>query len=157
MGWIIDIVGKIKYINGMMKNFNQDELAKYLQAQADVRFALLYGSLARGQANPLSDLDVAVFFQNDLTEEQMGERQIDITCDLMRLFRINEVDVTILNLASPFLCFQVIKYGKLLKCVEKNEFFRFKSRTLGRYQDIKPMYDLYARAAIRNLQRGARD
>jgi predicted nucleotidyltransferase len=113
--------------------------------------------MARDKANPLSDLDVAVFFKNDLTQEQMGKRQIEITCNLMSLFKINNVDVTILNLASPFLRFQVLKYGKLLKCVEKNEFFSFKSNAMGRYQDIKPMYDLYARAAIQNLQRGPHD
>lgn len=138
----------------MMKRINLDKLVKYLQSQPDIRFALLYGSTAKGKANPLSDLDIAIFFQKDLNQDQMGERQIEITCDLMSLFKINNVDVTILNLASPFLCFQVLKYGKLLKCVEKSEFFFFKSIAIGRYQDIKPMYDLYARAAIRNLQRG---
>ena len=93
--------------------------------------------------------------KSGLTREKMGERQIEITCDLMRLFGINHVDVTILNLASPFLCFQVLKYGKLLKCVQESEFFFFKSRAIGRYHEVKPMYNFYARKAIRDLQRRA--
>jgi uncharacterized protein YutE (UPF0331/DUF86 family)/predicted nucleotidyltransferase len=135
----------------MMKNIDLDSLIDYFKGHPDIRFALLYGSLAKGKANPLSDLDVAVFFQNGLTREHLGDRQIEITCDLMNRFRINRVDVTILNLASPFSRFQVIKYGQLLKCIDKNEFFLFKSRVLGEYQDIKPMYDLYARSAINKM------
>jgi len=128
-------------------------LQEYFNKQKDVTFAMLYGSVAKNKVTPLSDLDVAVFFCQEMNQEQMGEMQIEITCDLMNLCEMNNIDVTILNLASPFLKFQVIKSGQLLKCRNKNEFYGFKARVLGEYQDIKPMFDMYADATIQSFKR----
>jgi len=138
----------------MNGHFKKDDLIKYFQARDNIRFALLYGSAARGKMGPLSDLDTAVFFTPDLNEQKMAEEQLTITCDLMKLCRLNNIDVTILNLSSPFLTYQVFKYGTVLKCSSEKEFYSFKAKTLGRYQDIKPMYELYAKAAMERLQRG---
>ena len=127
-------------------------LHDYFNKQKDVRFALLYGSLARGKVTPLSDLDVAVFFCPVMNQEQLSERQIEITCDLMSLCGMNNIDVTILNLATPFLKFQIIKYGQLLKCLDQREFCGFKTKVLGEYQDIKSMFDMYAKATIQSFK-----
>jgi hypothetical protein len=60
----------------------------------------------------------------------------------------------ILNLANPFLRFQVIKYGSLIYVKDEKVFYKFKADSLGRYQDIKPMYDLYDTVAENSLREG---
>jgi hypothetical protein len=64
------------------------------------------------------------------------------------------VDVIVLNWANPFLRYQVIKYGRLIYAKDVKVFYKFKAASLGRYQDIKPMYELYDRVAEVNLRRG---
>lgn len=53
----------------------QDKMAAYLAAQADVVIAYLFGSVARGDATLQSDVDVAVLLEEDKSERQQIERQ----------------------------------------------------------------------------------
>jgi predicted nucleotidyltransferase len=57
-------------------------LTAYLAGQRDVLAAYLYGSVARGQANGLSDVDVAVLFAADLDRETIAERQVSLMTEL---------------------------------------------------------------------------
>lgn len=132
----------------------QQKLRAFFASQPDIEFALIFGSVAAGRNNLLSDLDVAVYFSGEKDSLDLGERQIDIICALMRICKISRVDAVILNLADPFLSFQVIKYGRLVFAADERAFYKFKIFSLGRYQDIRSMYELYNRAAAINLRRG---
>lgn len=138
----------------MKSKTKEKKLRDYFAEQDDVEFAILFGSAASGRTTPMSDIDVGVFFKDGLEALNLGERQIDITCAVMKLYHLNQVDVVVLNLANPFLRFQVIKYGRLIYAKDEKEFYKFKATSLGRYQDIKPMYDLYEKKAENNLRRG---
>jgi predicted nucleotidyltransferase len=39
-----------------------EALKNYFQKRKDIAFAFLYGSQAKGNATPLSDVDIAVYF-----------------------------------------------------------------------------------------------
>ncbi len=132
----------------------EQELKNYFVRQDDIEFALIFGSIASGRDTPLSDIDIAVYFKEGRGILELGERQIDIICAVMRICKINRVDVVVLNLANPFLRFQVIKYGRLIYAKDKKVVYKFKAASLGRYQDIKPMYELYNRVVEINLRRG---
>ncbi len=45
-----------------MKTNLKEELKKYFNQRKDIAFAFLYGSQAKGNANKLSDVDIAVYF-----------------------------------------------------------------------------------------------
>lgn len=137
--------------------FNEEQVKKvknYFVRQDDVSFALVFGSVATGRDTPISDIDIAVYFKEKKEALRLGERQIDCICALMRICKFSKVDVVVLNLANPFLGFQVIKYGRLIYAEDVRVFYKFKAAALGRYQDIRQMYDLYDRAAETNLRRG---
>ena len=138
-----------------MKNNTKDvELKNYFASQGDIEFALLFGSAASGRVSAISDIDVGVYFRGRKDKLEIGERQIEITCKIMQLYHINRVDVVVLNLANPFLCFQVVRYGRLLYAKDEKGFYKFKADSLGRYQDIKPMYDLYDSVTENSLRNG---
>ena len=59
----------------------------------------------------------------------------------------------VLNTAHPFLKFQAVKYGRLLYVKDEKMFYCFKANTLGEYQDIRPMYDLYDKMTRNNLMK----
>lgn len=130
-------------------------LRDYLAQQRDVDFSLLFGSLASGRDNPLSDIDIGVYLKSGKDILELGQRQIELTCGVMRLCRLNNVDIVVLNIANPFLRFQILKYGRLLYAQDEKHFFKFKAASLARYQDIKPMYDLYNRIAAMSLREGS--
>ena len=130
------------------------ELKNYFAQQDDVEFALIFGSVAQEKDSRISDIDVAVYFREGEDILKLGDRQIDIICAVMKLCKISRVDVVILNLANPFVKFQVIKYGRLLYARDEKVFYKFKAVSLGMYQDIKSMDDLYERIAQISLRRG---
>ncbi len=76
-----------------------------------VRFAYLWGSRARGCAGPRSDYDIAV-------EMGRGSRRLeaflDLSADLSRVLRTDDVDVTLLDDANLEVRFLVQHTGRLL-------------------------------------------
>ncbi len=136
-----------------MVNFSEQLLKDYFAMQADIEFVLLFGSFASGRVSPMSDIDVALYFIGERSALELADRQIDITCALMRFCKINRVDVVILNTVHPFLKFQAVKYGRLLYGKDEKIFYRFKANALGAYQDIRPMYDLYDKMTKNNLMK----
>ena len=98
-------------MNDQFLQFNIDETSQYFSHQPDVVAAYLFGSVARGQATHLSDVDIAVLIDTGLGTENQLERQLSLLSDLER-FTKEEVQVTLLNHASPFLAYQVIRDGK---------------------------------------------
>ncbi len=138
----------------MRSILKEQELKDYFVKQEDVEFALLFGSLASGRVNPMSDIDIAVYFRDGNDALRMGDRQIEITCAVMSIYKVNRADVVVLNRANPFLRFQIMKYGRLFHAGDEKIFYRFKADSFGIYQDIKPMYHLYEITAERSLRRG---
>jgi len=102
----------------------------------------------------MSDIDIAVYFQGEKDALALGERQIDITCAVIRICKINRVDVIVLNKANPLLKFQALKYGRLIYSREEEMFYKFKTGALGQYQDMKPMRELYNKAVEVSLRKG---
>jgi predicted nucleotidyltransferase len=137
----------------MKSIFKEQELKDYFTLQKDIAFVLLFGSFASGRVNSMSDIDIAVYFTDEKDALKLGDRQIEIICAVMSICKVNRVDVVILNCASPFLKFQVIKYGRMFYAQDEKVFYRFKAVSLGIYQDIKPMYALYEKMTEISLRR----
>lgn len=131
------------------------ELKKYFEQQDDIQCAILFGSVALGKTTSMSDIDIGVYFDIIKDKLNAGERQIDITCKIMSLYRINRVDVVVLNFANPFLRFQVVKTGRLIYAKDKKEFYKFKAISFGRYQEIKPLYEQYNRLTEERIRRNS--
>ncbi len=126
-------------------------LTAYLAGQRDVLAAYLYGSVARGQANGLSDVDVAVLLTADLNREALVERQVVLMAELDR-FADREVQVTVLNDAPPSLACEVIRYGRLLCEPDPSARVAFEVRTMKRSFDIQPMLAAYDRELTKRIQ-----
>ncbi len=133
---------------------NLNEIKLFFADQPDIEFAVLFGSSASNKMSPLSDLDIAVFFNTDLNNLEMGNRQIEITAELMELLHINRIDIVILNIANPFLRYQVIKNGQLICSKDIKKYYHFKASSLSIYQERKPLYDLYNNSSEKKLRQG---
>ncbi len=79
-----------------------EAMAAYFAGKSDVVAAYLFGSAARGQADRLSDVDIAVLLDARLGAEESVERQLCIMGDLED-YASREVQVVVLNRAAPLL------------------------------------------------------
>ncbi len=128
-----------------------DGMTAYLAGQPDIDAAYLYGSVARGQANALSDVDIAVLLQPGLDAETAVERQLELTVALSR-FSDREVQVTLLNHAPPQLAYEVIRDARLLCERDALARVRFEVRTMKLYFDLLPALHAYDRALAQRIQ-----
>jgi predicted nucleotidyltransferase len=82
-----------------------EKLKEYFSQRKDIAFAFLYGSQAKGSANKLSDVDIAVYFYplerhpTEFEKEVFYDGENEIWGDLQKLLR-KEVELLVLNRVS---------------------------------------------------------
>jgi predicted nucleotidyltransferase len=104
-----------------------------------VALAYLYGSQARGDIGPLSDVDIAVLFQPDIASSDRSDRLLDLIGELMTVFKRSDVFVADLVNASPLLRHRVYRDGRLLYCADDRLRVKFLTEALRDYEDTRPL------------------
>ena len=125
------------------------KLHRFFKGEEPVVVAYLFGSMVKEAMGRLSDADVAVLVSKDC------HPTLDYHLHLMgRLAHIirRETDVVILNEAPPLLCYEVIKYGKVLYCRDERERVAFEERTLDEYLDMSRIEEEYLRCLLRSVE-----
>lgn len=125
------------------------ELHVFFSREEPVVVAYLFGSVAKGAAGRLSDVDVAVLLSEGY----------DLTLDY-RLYLMGELaeivgretDVVILNEVSPLLRYEVIKCGKILYCKDECERVTFEERTLDEYLDMGRIEREYLKCLLQGVR-----
>lgn len=130
---------------------DQAGLRAFLAAQPDVVAVYLFGSLAEGRATSRSDVDIAILLRDDAEAAVGGARHLQLIGDLER-FADREVDVVMLNRASPILQQQILQHGRLLYEGDQRARVEFEVRAGKIYADLKPMYDYFARALLQEIR-----
>jgi len=105
----------------------------YLKSHPKVIFSYLFGSLAKHQPLPLSDVDIAVYLKQG---SNFAECKLDILGQLMGILCTDEIDLVILNRADISLVMNIIKSKEII--VDKNPFERhlFESLIMRKYFDF---------------------
>jgi predicted nucleotidyltransferase len=91
-----------------------DKLKEYFKTRDDVAFAFLFGSYAKGIANRLSDVDIAVYFYPkqrhpiEYEEEVFYDNEDEIWADLESLLNM-EVELLVLNRVSASVAASAIR------------------------------------------------
>lgn len=122
------------------------KLKKFFENRKEVQFAILFGSLAKGMANALSDIDIAVMITPQFKDTFPYGYQATLTADLMQELKRNDVDVVILNNAPIALRYQVLRHGKFIYVQDKQAPIQFQIDTVNRYEDFKMIYRLHEEA-----------
>lgn len=119
--------------------------------QRYVLAAYLFGSLARDQAHPSSDVDIAVLFELGLDAVSSLESQMQFEQDL-ESYTGRPVQVTILNHSTLLLAYQVLRDGILLYERDQSERISFQVYTLKLYFDLQPRLESLNQAAIKRIK-----
>jgi len=109
------------------------EAVDYLESHPEVLFAYLFGGLARGKPQPLSDVDIAIYLR---TGKNVAEEKLEILGDLVTILQTDEIDLVVLNTAALALVMNIVKARKII--VDKDPFSRhiFESVTMRKYFDF---------------------
>lgn len=113
-------------------------LAEVLDPREEILEAYLFGSHARGQAQPHSDVDVAVYIDEGRAEDTGYGYRANLTTDLMAGLGFNDVDVVVLNRAPPLLYHRVLRDGVRLLARDLRATTTREGRAVSRYCDFVP-------------------
>lgn len=105
----------------------------------NVVLAYLYGSQVRGNASPLSDVDIAVLFRRDLDASERFRSLLDLMSDLATIFQRDDVNVLDLDESAPLLNNNVRLYGRVIFCSDEKAHADFMLHALQQYVDTEPM------------------
>jgi len=115
-----------------------EKIRATLELRPEVLEAYLFGSFARGEAGPTSDIDVAIFLDDALDASARGLLVAELTAELMRALGSNAVDVAALNGAAPLLYHRVLRDGERLFARDLEATTRREGQALSRYCDWVP-------------------
>jgi len=106
---------------------------EYLKKRSDIVFAYLFGGLAKGRPLPLSDVDIAVYFAENVNPVT---NKMEILGDLTAILQTDEIDLVVLNTASLPLKMRILQKKKTI--VDRDPFarHRYESLTMRSYFDF---------------------
>lgn len=110
-------------------------------------FAYLFGSYTKGNIREDSDIDVAIYLKDTMdTYEYLGIK-MDLSDRLKK-----EVDLVVLNDATPLLKYEIYRNNILLFTNDKTIENKYKVKTLFEYNDMKRYLDLSYDKTIERLK-----
>ncbi len=130
------------------------QLEACFAADTDIIAAYLFGSVAKGTAGALSDVDVAVLLDDAVAGTDYFERRLQMMADLTAVTGSNQTDVIILNESPLTLQYAVLRDGLLLTCHDEEARARFTWQTIIRYLDYQPTLRRYEQAVLDRAGRG---
>ena len=109
------------------------QVTAYLKSNPHIVFAYLFGSIATGKQQLLSDVDIAVYLKQGAN---VVECKLAILGRLIDILQSDEIDLVVLNTANLPLVINVLKSKKII--VDKEPFARhiFESLAMRKYFDF---------------------
>ena len=123
-----------------------DRLRTGLQ-RPSIPFSVLHGSVAAEQETPVSDVDVAVY-----VEEQ--DHFLDLVVALDEALPERRVDVTNLARQPSWVVYRVLATGETIHVADEELYHNVKFRAMRDYLDFKPVHDRILRDMERRLDNG---
>lgn len=121
----------------------KDILIKY----EDIIFAYIFGSYAKDNIRKDSDIDIAIYLKDSIDTYEYLDMKMKLSEALKR-----EVDLIILNDATPLLKYEIYKSNILLFTNDKVMESKYKVKTLFEYNDMKKYLDLSYEKTIERLK-----
>lgn len=130
-----------------------ERIVRELSRDSGVRLVYLFGSTARGEAGPESDIDLAVV----LEERPDWERERGLRARVASAGGA-PVDLVILNDAGVVARHEVVTGGRCLFARDVREQAEFEIQAISQYLDFQPvlrLQDQYLRERVEERRRGS--
>ena len=107
-------------------------LADIFRKKAEGLLVFLFGSAASGKMAEGSDIDIAILFECQPDVYNINELKSELNWIFKR-----DIDIAVLNSASPVLKMQVLKNGVLVFAKDKKIYNQFYVDVVNQYDDLK--------------------
>jgi len=118
----------------------------------EIASAYLFGSFARGEAGPISDVDLALLMQES-SGEVSGRWIGDLINRLEVVTAPHPVDLLLLERQGPIFCQRILKEGRLIFEADRQRRIDFESDVIVRAMDFRPTWEIAARGRIDGMLR----
>jgi predicted nucleotidyltransferase len=110
-----------------------DRITAWVKLQPDILALYLYGSVAEGRANVLSDLDIGLLVRAELTKQEIWRLE-----DRWASQWPEVVDLRVLNHAPVEFQYDVTAHGQRLWCADEGVVADYESLIWRKYWDEEP-------------------
>ena len=118
--------------------------------RVEVLLCYLYGSYVSGNRSEFSDIDLGILLDSTLKKHYLY--QVDLSLEIEKEFGNKiEIDLCILNDATPQFLYNVIKNGNLIHSKNETLQHEFEIRVLYDYLEIKPLLDMYDKMTVMDV------
>ncbi|MEN8261914.1 MAG: nucleotidyltransferase domain-containing protein [Nitrospirota bacterium] len=138
-----------------MKRLDINKLKDYFNLRDDLIAAYVFGSSAANRSGSGSDLDIAVLLAENVPEKDYGFIKEEIITAVVELLSFNEIDLVVLNTASPLLCHEVLKKGVLCFLGDEEKRIEFTVKATMRYLDTAYLRSVQDRIIHERIKRGS--
>lgn len=130
------------------------DVARCVRGRREIQAAYVFGSVATGRTRRDSDVDVAVLLDHPVRPDRALAYRLNLMSDLGSALGRTDVDVVVLNEATPLLAHRVLSKGRLVYERSASARVRFQVRTASRYSDVLPMFETHIRYLKRHVREG---
>ncbi|AKB66688.1 type VII toxin-antitoxin system MntA family adenylyltransferase antitoxin [Methanosarcina mazei] len=128
----------------------EQKLRDFLSGVGSVKLAYLFGSTARGESNCLSDIDIAVLFDDALLRKESFDPQVELISELTCILKTDNVDLVVLNDSPLLLTYNIIREGIILKSDEPLR-VKFETKMMSRYLDERYHIERHSKESLKRI------
>ena len=140
---------RVEYLQGRierLKRLQRCSLEEYL-----------FDSQARGRADHLSDVDVALLLRPELSREILWRLELRLDVEVCDALGSDNADVIVLNTAPLEVQFEIIRTGMLLHSNDETARTDYEVQMMSEYWDFKKILDEYDAYALRRIRENMSD
>ncbi len=136
---------RIKKIN--KHSFKKVELlSEVVEPIQGIENLYLFGSAAAKRVTPLSDLDFAVLLNEQVPEKKYLDFKLSLIDKFAKTLGTSEIDLILLNQATPLLAYEVTRSGKVLFERNRGERIDYECKIMSFYFHMQPFYKFHREA-----------
>ena len=119
----------------------QNKIASILSKQTNIKFAYIFGSALKNKTRYGSDLDIAIYFNNEPDLLTIGELVFKLEKEVEK--KIDLIKLNNLDKSNPCLAYSVLSKGIVVYPGDEKTFIEFKRSVLLHYLDFKFVRDMF--------------
>jgi predicted nucleotidyltransferase len=136
--WPFELNSSVGFMSGDMKARLEKFLLK-VRDDPEILAIFLFGSAARGEQGPTSDVDTCLMFAPGISDRlHMAQKRLDYMSEAP-----DGLDIQVFQLLPLYIRHRILKEGKVLFCREEDALYDIAFATIKAFEDFRHIYREY--------------